>query len=95
MSKIGQLAIELDELACEKGFESYSQAKAAGCEVKFHNGKVELMEPLELAYIDWQSEKDTVLQYLREDILPWIDQENHANVEKVNKVIEFVERSTM
>lgn len=65
MSKIGNIAMELDQKAAELGFESLQQALDAGCEVEYGPaGQSELVEPLVAAHRAWEKEKEEVLKGL-------------------------------
>lgn len=59
MSKMSELAMELEEQASELGFESLEQAEQAGYEVDYENAK--LIEPQEAAHKAWLKERDEVL----------------------------------
>lgn len=56
--------MELEELAQEKGFGSLSEALQAGCEAKYDEDTVELLDPLEAAHRAWEKEKADVLEGL-------------------------------
>lgn len=60
MSKMSELAMELEEQASELGFESLEQAEQAGYEVDYENAK--LIEPQEAAHKAWLKERDEVLE---------------------------------
>lgn len=73
MSKISQLAMELDESAVELGFENYEQAERAGYRPDYNTGKLYLHEPTTEAVKEmgeahkvWLKEKETVLEELKE-----------------------------
>ena len=63
MSKMSELAMELEEQASELGFESLEQAEQAGYEVDYENAK--LIEPQEAAHKAWLKERDEVLEELK------------------------------
>lgn len=56
--------MELEELAQEKGFESLSEALQAGCEAKYDEDTVELLDPLEAAHKAFEAEKVVLVQGL-------------------------------
>lgn len=58
MSKMSDLAIELNEQAAELGFESYEEALANGYEVDYENRE------LEKAHEAWLFERDKTLHWL-------------------------------
>lgn len=65
MSKIGNIAMELDEQATELGFESLQQALDAGCEVEYgSDGNSELVEPLVAAHRAFEAEKIVLIKGL-------------------------------
>lgn len=62
MSKIGNVAMELDQKATELGFESLQEALDAGCVVEYgSDGNSELVEPLVAAHRAWEREKAIVM----------------------------------
>lgn len=63
--KMSNIHMELEELAQEKGFESLSEALQAGCEAKYDEDTVELLDPLEAAHRAWEKEKADVLEGLK------------------------------
>lgn len=90
MSKIGNVAMELDEQAAELGFESLQQALDAGCEVEYGSGgNSELVEPLVAAHRAWEAEKKKVLEGL--DYLLRGYPYSIEDAEKIADAIKFVE----
>lgn len=69
MSKMSEIAMELDDQAIELGFESYEEAIAKGYEVDYEEGK--LVNPYvldreqEKAHEAWLKEKKEILDRLR------------------------------
>ena len=59
--KMSNIHMELEELAQKKGFESLSEALQAGCEAKYDEDTVELLDPLEAAHRAWEKEKKEAL----------------------------------
>lgn len=72
MSKMSELAMELDDQAMELGFESYEEAIAKGYEVDYEEGK--LVNPYvldreqEKAHEAWLEERDSVIESLNNAI---------------------------
>lgn len=65
MSKIGNVAMELEDKAAELGFESLQEALDAGCTVEYgSDGQSELVEPLVAAHRAWEKEKEEVIEGL-------------------------------
>lgn len=65
MSKIGNVAMELDQKATELGFESLQQALDAGCVVEYgSDGNSELVEPLMASHRAWLKEKEDLVKSL-------------------------------
>lgn len=68
MSKMSEIAMELDDQAIELGFDSYEEAIAKGYEVDYEEGK--LVNPYvldreqEKAHEAWLKERDEVLAEL-------------------------------
>lgn len=62
--KMSNIHMELEELAQEKGFESLSEALQAGCEAKYDEDTVELLDPLEAAHKAFEAEKVVLVQGL-------------------------------
>lgn len=63
-SKLSNIHMELEELAQEKGFESLSEALQAGCEAKYDEDTVELLDPLEAAHRAFEAEKIVLVKGL-------------------------------
>lgn len=93
MSKMSELAMELEEQATELGFESLEQAKQAGYEVDYENAK--LIEPQEAAHEAWLKERDEVLHLLesvKEEITNLNGGDNnHVAIDELDYVIDFIE----
>ena len=90
MSKIGNVAMELDQKAAELGFESLQEALDAGCTVEYgSDGNSELVEPLVAAHRAWEKEKEEVRVGLAmvADNLPAGSEVQQA----VERAIKFVE----
>ena len=72
MSKMSELAMELDDQAVELGFESYEEALAKGYEVDYEERK--LVNPYvldreqEKAHEAWLEERDSVIESLNNAI---------------------------
>lgn len=72
MSKMSEIAMELDDQAVELGFESYEEAIAKGYEVDYENCK--LVNPYvldreqEKAHEAWLEERDSVIESLNNAI---------------------------
>lgn len=72
MSKMSEIAMELDDQAIELGFESYEEAIAKGYEVDYEEGK--LVNPYvldreqEKAHEAWLEERDSVIESLNNAI---------------------------
>lgn len=90
MSKIGNVAMELDQKAAELGFESLQEALDAGCTVEYgSDGNSELVEPLVAAHRAWEAEKEKVLEGL--DYLLRGYPYSIEDAEKITDAIKFVE----
>lgn len=72
MSKMSEIAMELDDQAIELGFDSYEEAIAKGYEVDYEEGK--LVNPYvldreqEKAHEAWLEERDSVIESLNNAI---------------------------
>lgn len=87
MSKIGNVAMELEEKATELGFESLQQALDAGCEVEYgSDGNSELVEPLVVAHRAWEKEKAIVMGDLMNLMIHQVY--DHDIIERAYKFIE-------
>lgn len=98
MSKMSEIAIELDDQAIELGFESYEGAIAKGYEVDYEERK--LVNPYVLdreqneAHKAWLKEKDKMLSILKgvqSDIAEWLDNKDHPDIKGLGEVITFME----
>lgn len=98
MSKMSQLAMELEEQATELGFESLEQAQDNGYEV-ISDGKfaklVKSESEEDKAHEAWLKERDEVLsiiESIKEDIVELNNGDNkHVAIDELNRVIDFVE----
>ena len=72
MSKMSELAMELDDQAVELGFESYEEAIAKGYEVDYEERKLVnpyvLAREQEKAHEAWLKERDSVIESLNNAI---------------------------
>lgn len=98
MSKMSEIAMELDDQAIELGFESYEEAIAKGYEVDYEERK--LVNPYVLdreqneAHKAWLEEKDKMLSILKgvqNDIAGWLDNKDHPDIKGLGEVITFME----
>lgn len=98
MSKMSQLHAMLTQQAAELGFMSIEEAEANGYEVDYD--KQELVptdseSELDEAHKAWLKERDEVLSIIesvKEDIVELNNGDNeHVAIEKLNRVIDFVE----
>lgn len=98
MSKMSEIAMELDDQAIELGFESYEEAIAKGYEVDYEERK--LVNPYVLdreqneAHKAWLKEKDKMLSILKDvqsDIAEWLDNKDHPDIKGLGEVITFME----
>ena len=91
MSKIGNVAMELDQKATELGFESLQEALDAGCEVEYgSDGNSELVEPLVAAHRAWEKEKAEVLEDLKAFANCF---ENSVRPGWIDRAIKFVDEA--
>lgn len=92
MSKIGNVAMELDQKATELGFESLQEALDAGCTVEYGPaGQSELVEPLVAAHRAWEADKEKVLEGL--DYLLRGYPYSIEDAEKIADAIKFVKEA--
>lgn len=107
MSKMSQLAMELDEQAAELGFRDYIEAELHGWRVNYETHKLEPpvvqpslneMEELKKAHEAWEKEKEKVLanlSLLRDQLS---NEVSHYNImgkddwEIIEDAINFVEK---
>lgn len=98
MSKMSNIAIELDERAVELGFADHLEAMANGYdwgvgedgEAFFFKQKDEQ----EKAHEAWLKEKDKMLSILKDvqsDIAEWLDNKDHPDIKGLGEVITFME----
>lgn len=84
MSKMSQLAMELDEQAAEMGYESYQAALNAGCEVVDNR----LLNPMEATHRSLLRSKEEILNDLDFVITRTPEEENKEKLRKVEKFIQ-------
>lgn len=96
MSKMSEIAMELDDQAMELGFESYEDAIERGGYTTYFNGTTYVLakanaDEQEVAHEAWLKEKQQVLDELTDVIhdgeLDWGE-----IVRKVEHAIEFIEK---
>ena len=88
MSKMSEIAMELDDQAAELGFESYEEALAKGYVIDYLQGKLVKQDEQESAHEAWLKEREEVLDGL--DIVAHSDAVPFEHKEIVKQAIEFV-----
>jgi len=93
MSKMSELAMELDDQAVELGYESYEHALAVGYEVDYKNHR--LVKPvdslLDQAHKEWLEERDELLEQIEACIN--LDQKGWGNIQNtLIKARDFIKR---
>lgn len=97
MSKMSEIAMELDDQAIELGFESYEEAIAKGYEVDYEERK--LVNPYvldreqEKAHEAWLKERDDILDDLEH--LKNIYKEVKPDEDIVERTINFIKKGEM
>lgn len=91
MSKMSELAMELDDCAMGLGFESYEEALEKGYRVNYDKRTLEpdIDQAYEDKHQEWAAERDTIvgeLEMLKNDT-PYI-----AYKEALTRAIEFLRR---
>lgn len=64
MSKMSEIAMELDDQAAELGFESYEEALAKGYVIDYERYKLVKQDEQELAHEAWLQNRDRILHWL-------------------------------
>lgn len=97
MSKMSELAMELDDQAVELGFESYEEALEKGYEVDYENMKLinpyvlDMDKEREEAHEAWLKERAGVLadlRVLRDDI--WEENHDQDMRDALTRAIDFL-----
>lgn len=98
MSKMSNIAMELDEHAVELGFVDHLEALANGYDWRIdETGVAKLFknqDPQEEAHKAWLEEKDKMLSILKgvqSDIAEWLDNKDHPDIKGLGEVITFME----
>lgn len=99
MSKMADIALQLDEQSAEYGLQSYQEALEQGFTYEVaEDGTATLTPPsngLEMAHEAWLKEKGEILSIIesvKEDIVELNGGDNeHVAIEELNRVIDFVE----
>lgn len=104
MSKMNDIALQLDERAVELGFADHLEALGNGYEwgVK-GNGEAFLFNPKKLteqekAHEAWLKEKHEILHRLesiKEDIIDLTDNPDYVTIDELDEVIDFIEKGEM
>lgn len=96
MSKMSEIAMELDDQAVELGFESYEEAIAKGYDVCYGEDGAYLYKPSPedeqlKAHKAWLKERDGVLADLRELLNDYLPTGEQDEIKALEHAIEFVE----
>lgn len=95
MSKMSQLAMELDEQAVELGFRDREDAMDNGYEVMSDGTFARLVNTeteQEEAHNAWLKERDAVLADLEELRSGFVEGGYQDEIDAVNRVIDFIKR---
>ena len=100
MSKMSEIAMELDDQAVELGFESYEEAIAKGYDVCYGEEGVYLYEKKPedeqlKAHKAWLKEKESVLADLEELRNGFVEGGYQDEINALNRAIEFVKKGEM
>ena len=96
MSKMSEIAMELDDQAIELGFESYEEAIAKGYEVDYEERK--LVNPYVLdreqneAHKAWLEERDSLLKEMKERVEAYKQHGYSYDGQLMEKAIQFIEK---
>ena len=97
MSKMSDIAMQLDESAVELGFADHLEAMANGYDWAVNNDGTAYLFKLEdeqqKAHEAWLKEKDKMLSILKgvqDDIAEWLDNKDHPDIKDLGKVIIFI-----
>lgn len=104
MSKMSEIAMELDDQAGELGFESYEEAIACGYEIDaeaLSNGVARLCidREQEEAHEAWIKERDEILERLNKmsyditELMETLSPKDYTNwTETLEKTVKFIEK---
>ena len=103
MSKISELAMELDDQAMDMGFDSFEDAiEKGGYEVDYENAKLVKPDEQELAHEAWLKEKQNRIKTLTEMLMDLRELKETLNPTDFTKwattikdTIEFIEKGEM
>lgn len=93
MSKMSEIAMEIDDQAAELGFESYEEALAKGYVIDYLQGKLVKQDEQESAHEAWLKEREEVLDGL--DIVAHSDTVPFEHKEIAKQAIEFIRKGEM
>ena len=90
MSKMSEIAMEIDDQAAELGFESYEEALAKGYVIDYLQGKLVKQDEQESAHEAWLKEREEVLEGL---ISVYNDIDIPRDLKKnIKQAIEFIRK---
>lgn len=102
MSKISELAMELDDQAMDMGFDSFEDAiERGGYEVDYENAKLVKPDEQEQAHKAWLGEREEVFEMIdnmEKDIVDSVDKkEGHPRywVNTLERIRAFIEKGEM
>lgn len=97
MSKMSEIAMELDDQAAELGFESYEEALAKGYVIDYLQGKLVKQDEQESAHEAWLKEREELLERLekKQDKLKRMLCDDTGLYDLITDTINFIKKGEM
>lgn len=92
MSKMSEIAMELDDQAFELGFESREEALEKGYTIDYGKDGWRLVPDINKAHGEWLKEKEGVLADLRELLNDYLPTGEQDEIKALERAIEFIEK---
>lgn len=92
MSKMSEIAMELDDQAFELGFESREEALEKGYTIDYSKDGWRLVPDINKAHGEWLKEKESVLADLEELRSGFVEGGYQDEINALNRAIEFIKK---
>ena len=92
MSKMSEIAMELDDQAFELGFESREEALEKGYTIDYSKDGWRLVPDINKAHGEWLKEKESVLVDLEKLRSGFVEGGYQDEINALNRAIEFIKK---
>ena len=92
MSKMSEIAMELDDQAFELGFESREEALEKGYTIDYSKDGWRLVPDINKAHGEWLKEKESLLKEMRERAETYKQHGYNYDLSLIERAIDFIEK---